>query len=111
MLTKEKIHHYEARLENMRAQLLREIQRYEKPESFGKDTEDEDEKTDEAEETGNRLAIAQAKKEELEEVEIAFAKIAKGTYGICDKCGGHISLEVFDVAPESALCENCKRAA
>ena len=109
MLSKEKIEYYKEKLERERAQLFKEIEKYEKPEDFGADTEDLDEEADEGEEIGNRLAIAQVKRTALAEVEHALGKIEEGTYGVCDRCKGEISEKVFAAAPESALCGTCKK--
>lgn len=108
--TSEKVLQYRGRLEGMRNRLLKEIADLQKPEQFGDETADpEDEEADEAEEFGNRLAVAQTKKEELAEVELALSKIQNGTYGICEPCGGQIAKQILDVAPESTRCEACKR--
>ncbi len=41
----------------------------------------------------------------------ALAKLAEGTYGICDGCGGPIAPARLRAAPESVLCIECARAA
>jgi len=81
---------------------------YRRPE-FGSDVDSGDEETDEAEEFGTQLSIAQTYKERLADVDVALGKIEKKKYGICEKCGKKISLDVLKVAPESRLCKECKK--
>jgi RNA polymerase-binding transcription factor DksA len=109
MLTQEKITQYKEQLERIEAELLREIKEHEKPVEMGSDTESADEEADEAEELGNQLSMAQALKNDLFEVETALQRIRDGKYGICTKCGGEISVDVLDAAPESLLCKDCKQ--
>jgi DnaK suppressor protein len=87
-----------------------EIEENSKPQDFGNDVESMDEEADEGEELANRLAIVQSLKDELGEVEDALHRIEAGTYGTCTQCGNPISKETLDAAPESALCEKCKKS-
>ena len=41
-------------------------------------------------------------------VDKALAKIAAGTYGICEKCGEPIPRERLRALPYAALCVRCK---
>lgn len=100
---------YQSELQAEQTRLTREIEELSKPQDFGNDVDDMDEEADEGEAIANRLAMAQALKDRLNEVEQALQKIAAGTYGVCTQCGGQISKEVLDVAPESDLCEACKK--
>jgi len=102
---------YKNRLEEQRGRLMREIASEEKPTDFGSDIDDSSEEASEAEEFANRTALAQTQKNELLEVERALQKIEGGTYGICDNCKNEIEEEALSVAPESALCTNCKKKA
>lgn len=106
----ENIDRYRTELEAERERLAKEIEETSKPQDFGNDVESMDEEADEGEELANRLAIVQALKDELQEVEEALRRIAAGTYGTCTNCKQAISAEVLAAAPESALCENCKKA-
>ncbi len=81
---------------------------YKVPE-FGSDVDSGDEETDEAEKFGTQLSIAQTYKERLADVDVALRKIEKKKYGICEKCGKEISLDVLKVTPESRLCKGCKK--
>lgn len=76
---------------------------------FGSDTDSGDEEADETEEFGTQLSIAQTYKEHLADVDVALKKIEKKKYGICEKCGGKISLDILEIAPESRLCQECKK--
>jgi DnaK suppressor protein len=44
-------------------------------------------------------------------VERALAKLADGTYGICDGCGRPIPARRLEAMPESVLCVECARRA
>jgi len=83
---------------------------YKAPE-FGSDIDSGDEETSESEEFGTQLAIAQKYKEHLADVDSALQKIQKKKYGVCERCGKQISLDVLEVAPQSRLCKECKKKA
>ena len=42
--------------------------------------------------------------EKLQQIEAALARIAAGTYGICEECGRDIPLSRLDAVPWSILC-------
>jgi DnaK suppressor protein len=44
-------------------------------------------------------------------VERGLAKLADGTYGVCDSCGGPIPERRLEAMPESVLCVDCARRA
>jgi DnaK suppressor protein len=46
-----------------------------------------------------------------ERVSRALAKLAEGSYGRCDSCGGDIAPKRLEAAPESVLCIDCARRA
>jgi DnaK suppressor protein len=46
-----------------------------------------------------------------ERIERALAKLADGSYGICDRCGQPIPTARLEAAPESVLCVACARLA
>jgi DnaK suppressor protein len=110
-LTKESTELYKAELQKEHARLMREIGETSKPEDFGSDVEGEamEEEAEEGEALANRLALTQALKDRVNEIEGAFNRIEGGTYGVCEQCGGDISKEVLDLAPESSLCADCKK--
>ncbi|MDR3581907.1 MAG: TraR/DksA C4-type zinc finger protein [Candidatus Pacebacteria bacterium] len=94
-------------MEKERLLLLEEIKQSEKPVDFGEDVDGFEEETDEAEEIGNQLAVAQDLKRRLDEIDVALSKIHSGTYGKCEKCGKEIESEVLDMNPEATLCKAC----
>lgn len=102
---------YRSKLQADQERLVAEIEESSKPQDFGSDVDSMDEESDEAEELANRLAITQSLKDELSEVEEALRRIEAGTFGVCVRCSRPISKEVLEAAPESALCEECKKAA
>lgn len=109
MLTNEKIAAYEARLKEEKAKLLPEIEKYSEPEDFGTDIDHSDEESDESESFANRMAIATALRERVNEIDMALNRIREGKYGICIECGREISETVLNAAPESSLCSECKK--
>ncbi len=109
-MSMEKNHHYELKLKEERERLLKELKGKETPADFGDDVDDaEGIEAEEAEELGTNLSIGQALRDRINEIDRALQKIGEGSYGKCIKCGGVISERVLDVAPESELCENCKK--
>ncbi len=106
----ENIDKYRTRLQAEHERLLLEIEENSKPQDFGNDVDAMDEEAEEGEALANRLAIVQALKNELNEVEDALHRVEAGKYGICTNCGKPIPKEVLEAAPESALCLNCKKA-
>ncbi len=105
MPDQEKIKEYKTKLEQERLLLVDEIKRNETPTDFGDDTDDE---SDETENFGNQLAMAQGLKDRLNEIDIALGKIQSGGYGICEKCGKKIEKEILDIDQESRYCKECK---
>ncbi len=103
-----KLQEYKKKLEKERVLIFAEIKQNEKPVDFGSDSDRLDEETDEAEEIGNQLAVAQDLKNRLSDIDIALRKIQSGGYGVCESCGKEIEGEILDIDPESRLCKNCK---
>lgn len=46
----------------------------------------------------------------LREIDAALDRIAKGTYGICERCGEPIPLARLEVLPYARLCMKCLRS-
>jgi DnaK suppressor protein len=44
----------------------------------------------------------------LEKIQKALDKIEEGAFGICEECGGSISLKRLEARPETTLCIRCK---
>ena len=110
-MTQEKINEYKDKLTKERVLILAEIKQNEKPVDFGSDIDHFEEESNEAEEVGNQLAIAQDLKLRLDDIEAALEKIGAGGYGICEKCKKTIEEEILNIDPESRLCKSCKLTA
>lgn len=54
------------------------------------------------------LGLVDTLKGQLDDVDAALARLAKGKYGICANCGKPIDPARMDARPESVLCVNCK---
>ncbi len=103
-----------ARLENERKRLIgeldslkadvqpAEVRREGSP--FGK----REEEATESQELEKRVALEKQVREQLNEVEHALGKFAKGTYGLCDICGQPIDPARLDALPQANLCLKCK---
>lgn len=67
--------------------------------------------TDAAEQFGH--ARAAAIKEQLErkivQTQKAMTKVKRGTYGVCEDCGGWIDTDRLMVYPEAEYCAKCKK--
>ena len=70
-----------------------------------------EEESDQEEEFVNQLSTAQALKERVADIDSSLINIKKGKYGICSKCGKRISIKLLKIAPESKLCQDCKKKA
>ncbi len=99
---------YRIILEQEKEKLEKEIAEDEKGVDFGSDIEGGDEESDEVEERGNRIAVANELKKRLQEIEGALKRIKSGSYGKCLNCEGEISENILDLIPESELCQECK---
>jgi DnaK suppressor protein len=75
--------------------------------SFGKRVGDG---TTEAVERFASTATARSLAGTLTHIERALEKIAEGTYGVCDDCGGRISEERLEARPATARCVECSAA-
>ena len=51
--------------------------------------------------------LGRASSEEIRLLKDALARIEKGTYGICAKCGDDISQARLDAVPYAMICRNC----
>jgi DnaK suppressor protein len=54
------------------------------------------------------LALSAQARGAVDEIDAALAKIAIGTYGICEQCGNTIPKERLKAIPFAALCVTCK---
>ncbi len=60
-------------------------------------------------ERGNLIALAGGLRSNLREVERALAKMERGTYGLCERCGDPIGLDRLEAIPWARLCITCKQ--
>jgi len=54
------------------------------------------------------LALSAQARATADEVDVALAKIDKGTYGTCERCGQPIPRARLKAMPSAALCVGCK---
>ena len=66
--------------------------------------DDEEAGQDEAEQYAVNTATEEALEPMLARIEHALDKIAKGVYGVCEKCGEDIPAERLQAAPEAEYC-------
>jgi len=52
--------------------------------------------------------LEQDQKKRLAQIDQALARIAAGTYGICDHCGKPIPPERMEAKPYATLCVDCQ---
>jgi DnaK suppressor protein len=45
----------------------------------------------------------------LDEIDEAFRRLDKGTYGVCTRCGEHIGYDRLEAIPAAELCVTCKQ--
>lgn len=109
MLAPEEIAHFKTTLEKRREELVKKITAGSLPHNNPAEVVDSEEEADEAEDFSNQLAVVQTFRDEVQEIDRALEEIRKGSYGICVNCGRAISKQVLEAAPESVLCEDCKR--
>jgi len=53
------------------------------------------------------LSLNENERVRLQEVDEALDRIASGTYGTCEECGGPISLKRLEVRPVAKYCVPC----
>ncbi|HEY7540802.1 MAG TPA: TraR/DksA C4-type zinc finger protein [Methylomirabilota bacterium] len=61
--------------------------------------------------TGVLARLDAAERRQLDEIDAARARLAAGTFGVCEKCGGSIPLARLRALPAVRLCVACGRAA
>ncbi|HWH35968.1 MAG TPA: TraR/DksA C4-type zinc finger protein [Acidimicrobiales bacterium] len=54
------------------------------------------------------LALSAQALASIQEIDEALARMDKGTYGVCDRCGEPIPKERLKALPHAALCVRCK---
>lgn len=71
---------------------------------------DSEERATEAENDEVLEELGQVGETELKAIDAALERIAAGTFGICTKCGGPISVERLEVVPYTPFCKECAAA-
>lgn len=113
-LTKEQIGKLQARLQQDRAAALGavqdEIQRTSDPDdlSLEKIPSDAGDRSEADLETDTTISMAQRHAAELQEIDAALARIADGSYGVCEECGGDIGAPRLEAQPIARLCIACQ---
>lgn len=60
-------------------------------------------------ERGKVLALVERLRDQLHDVDHALARMEKGEYGTCERCGQPIGPERLEALPYSTLCVTCKQ--
>jgi DnaK suppressor protein len=62
-----------------------------------------------ADEEGSTVAagLSEAEYRELEAIDAALRRVAEGTYGQCEGCGGPVGRQRLNALPEARLCTAC----
>lgn len=107
MLTKEEIIKLESLLKQEKKRLEKEVKDMGSVD-MGNDIDHGEEESDEMEEIVTHEGVTYSIKERLKDINLALDKIGAGAYGICEDCGGKISLDLLKINPESRLCKECK---
>ena len=69
---------------------------------------DKDESADDAQEYDTAVSLEHSLELKLKDVNSALEKIAKGQYGLCEKCGKKITEERLLACPEAKTCLKCR---
>jgi DnaK suppressor protein len=114
-LSKELISGFEAQLRRDRAATLdsvqEEIRQTGDPDdtSLEKIPNDNGDRSEMDRETDTNITMAQRHAAELEEIDAALGRIAEGTYGECEECGGDIGAARLEAQPTARLCIECQQ--
>jgi RNA polymerase-binding protein DksA len=117
-MNKTKLKVFRERLENEQVRLEREVETIEREghealsDASGENNY-RDHMADQGTATFTReldMSLEENVRDALASVGSALRRIDEGTYGICDRCGKHISEERLDAMPTATLCITCKSA-
>ena len=61
-------------------------------------------------ELDSSYSLAEREAQELRYIESALEKVAGGTYGTCEECGGEIESPRLEALPYAVLCLKCKES-
>jgi len=105
------LNYFKLILEKTRSLLKEQIKKLNIMPDRGIDRAAMEEEADQEEEFVNQQSAAYTLKERLADIDSSLVNIKKGKYGICSKCGKQISAKILKIAPESKLCQDCKKKA
>jgi DnaK suppressor protein len=57
------------------------------------------------------IALVQELRANLKDVDYALARMVRGTYGTCERCGRPVVTERLEAIPWARLCISCKQKA
>lgn len=113
MVDEAKLAEFRAALEEQQRNLRKEIEaRGGDPGSDDVDVDFERGFADSAQTEAERarmLSVAKALRANLRWVDRALAKLDRGTYGPCERCGKPIGIERLEALPWAILCIDCKQ--
>jgi len=92
----------EARAAELTARLTRIETELDAPAPQDRDDQATEREADEVLETMGRSG-----KQELRQIAAALDRIARGTYGVCARCGDDIAAERLDLLPDTPFCARC----
>ena len=98
------------KLEKQRQELLQEAEQT-LNNKIGQEKESFPDPTDQAVaelDSNFELRLRGRERKLLKKIEEAIARIESGTYGVCESCGGPISVRRLEARPVTTLCIECK---
>ncbi len=95
------------RLEEEKRKLLEDIEALEERLHTEVDV-DEEEGDPELHERDKAVTLLRAMQRRLDSIDAALEAIARGTYGICERCGNPIDPARLEAFPEARLCLKCQ---
>jgi len=101
------------KLEAEKAKLTLELEAHQKPELYEDEqgsNVDPDVQADEAAGFADRLAMANAFRERINEIDSTINRINMGTYGRCAKCTKPIAEAALAAMPARTHCVDCQKA-
>jgi DnaK suppressor protein len=54
------------------------------------------------------MTLGDNERRELDDIDIALAKIGEGSYGECEGCGEFVGTDRLEAVPTARLCKKCK---
>jgi len=53
-------------------------------------------------------ALSTSSRQALTDIAHALRRMAEGTYGACERCGGEIPVERLEITPHARYCSSCQ---